>query len=95
MRLRGRTDANQKEVVKQLRQIGCSVVVTSQVGNGFPDVVVGRNKVTLLLEIKDGSKPPSGRTLTDEELTFVMGWRGQIMVVYSPQEAVNYVLANS
>jgi len=95
VRIRGRTDANQKAIVAALRQIGCSVVVTSQLGNGFPDLVVGRNGHNLFLECKDGNKPPSGRMLTTEEIAFKNAWRGQLWTVFSLEEAVNYVLRNT
>ena len=36
-----RTDENQIEIVKTLRQTGISVAVTSNLGDGFPDIVTG------------------------------------------------------
>lgn len=51
-------DNNQAEIVKKLRAIpGISVHITSRLGEGFPDIVVGYNKqVTLLVEIKNTNK---------------------------------------
>jgi hypothetical protein len=34
-----RTDRNQAEIVKALRQVGASVGHTHEVGKGFPDIV--------------------------------------------------------
>jgi hypothetical protein len=95
MRLQHRADANQPDIVKALRQIGCSVAIISNVGGGVGDLLVGRNQKTLLLEVKDGSKSPSERALTPGEKKFVESWRGQHAIVESPTQAVSYVLANS
>ena len=39
---RHRSDDNQTEIVKVYRQLGWHVVITNQVGDGFPDLVVGK-----------------------------------------------------
>jgi hypothetical protein len=61
-----RIDANQPEIVKAFRQLGCEVAITSNLGHGFPDLIVGKPKrqKVVLVEVKDGSKPPSARKLT-------------------------------
>jgi len=92
-----RIDANQPEIVKALRKIGCSVAVTSAAGDGFPDIVVGRtdihgNKRNWLIEIKDGEKIPSERKLTKDQVKFHNGWKGQIAVVTSAEEAISLIL---
>jgi hypothetical protein len=43
------------------------------------------------MEIKDGSKPASKRSLTPKELVFRTQWRGQYDVVHSPQESLDLV----
>ena len=73
-----KVDDNQKEIVKTFRALGANVAVTSSAGDGFPDLTVqyrypGRrchNLETLLVEVKDGNKPPSRRKLTPEQKTF-------------------------
>jgi hypothetical protein len=95
MRKYGRTDANHTDTVKALRQIGCSVVSLGDVGGGVPDLLVGRGDKNMLLEVKDGTRKPSERRLTEDEQKFLNTWRGRIAVVFSPEEAVKYVLANS
>jgi hypothetical protein len=83
-------DANQEGLVKFLRRIpGVSVAVTSSLGGGFPDLVVGFNRRNYLLEVKDGTKPPSKRALTEDERTFHHAWHGQVEVVSSPSEALD------
>lgn len=77
-------DANQNQIVKQLRQLpGVSVAVTSGLGKGYPDLNVGYKGVSYLIELKDGSKPPSERKLTEEEERFHKEWKGQIAVCNS------------
>ena len=73
-----RTDSNQKEIVKTFRYLGARVVITSMVGGGFTDAVVQywypnrrcHNLETMLVEIKDGSRIPSERKLTPEQIEF-------------------------
>ena len=73
-----KVDDNQKEIVQTFRDLGAKVAITSSAGNGFPDLVVqyryilNRRKPisTLLVEVKDGSKPPSKRKLTPEQEDF-------------------------
>ena len=48
MRVRGRIDDNQKEVVSQLRKLGVSVAITSMLGKGFPDLVLGHQNKNYL-----------------------------------------------
>ena len=89
MRKRGRVDANQKEIVKQLRQLGCSVAITSMVGSGFPDLVVGYKGKNYLIELKDGTKPASAQALTADEIEFMETWRGQYIKCNSLQSLCN------
>ena len=80
MRYRPRTDANQPDIVKGLRDAGYTVWITSALGTGV-DIVAGKNGVNFMLEIKDPSKVPSQRRLTDDEAAFHAAWCGQIAVV--------------
>lgn len=92
MRKRARVDANQSAIVKALRQMGCSVLVLSQLGDGAPDVLAGRAGRNYLLEIKDGSRVPSERRLTKDEQTFHDSWAGHRAVVESVDEAIQEVM---
>lgn len=77
-----KVDANQKELVKQIRKIpGVSVFITSMVGDGFVDVIAGHRGKSYLLEIKDPSQPPSKRKLTPDEQEFHRTWQGHAAVV--------------
>lgn len=88
MRRAAKVDENQKELVSQLRHHGCSVAVTSGVGVGFPDIVVGYKGQNFLFEVKDPAKPPSARKLTNDQEEFHWKWRGQIDVIETADEAI-------
>jgi hypothetical protein len=94
MRLRGRIDANQPAIVKALRQIGCGVASIAKVGRtgGIPDLIVASGGRTVLIEVKDPSKPPSARKLTEDESSFHRAWPGEIFVVETPEQAVSIFL---
>lgn len=88
MRRAARVDANQTEIVAALRRLGASVAITSMVGSGFPDIVVGFRGQNYIIEIKDGNKPPSKRRLTKDEQRWHNLWRGTVYVVSSIDEAL-------
>lgn len=83
-----RTDANQDLIVKALRQHGCTVQPIHTIGKGAPDLIVGYGGSNYLIEIKDGSKPPSKQRLTEDELIWHGQWKGQVAVVASLEEAI-------
>jgi len=91
MKQAARIDANQPEIVKKLRDVGATVAVTSALGNGFVDIVVGYRGTNYLLEIKDGSKPPSKRKLTEKEKVFHHTWNGSTAVVESADDALRVI----
>lgn len=88
MRRAAASDANQPEVVAALRAAGCSVVSLHRVGQGCPDLLAGKDGKNVLIEVKDGSKPPSKRLLTEDQVEFHASWRGQIAIVKSAEDAL-------
>lgn len=80
MRRAARVDDNQNDIVNALRAIGATVRVVTQ-GNGLPDLLVGFRGHTVLMEVKDGNKPPSARKLTEAEQKFFDEWRGGLLAV--------------
>lgn len=82
-----RVDANQPEIVKAFRDLGWSVLIISQLKNCC-DIVVAKEGCTLLVEIKDGSKPPSKQKLTDGESKFLSTWKGEWHIVKSIDDVV-------
>ena len=101
MRRAARQDANHSAIVKALRDAGCTVRDTSAVGDGFPDLVVltptvmlgafQRGPRLLLVEVKDGSKPPSARKLTPDQERFAVEFQGHWACVKSEAEAIELV----
>lgn len=76
-----RVDANQRQLTKLLREMGCSVQPIHEVGKGCPDILVGFRGENYLFEIKDPNKPPSARKLTEDEEAWHLKWRGQVATV--------------
>ncbi len=85
-----RVDANQKSIVAALRKEGFIVQHLHKVGEGCPDILVGNShngkRYNVLLEIKDGD----GK-LTPQQVIWHAGWRGQVAVVTSPEDAIKVV----
>ena len=86
-----RVDANQKETVDALRSVGALVAITSALGNGFPDIVVGFRGRLYLVEIKDGRSPPSATKLTKDEQAFHTKWAGYVHIIYSIDDALTLI----
>ena len=84
-------DDNQNEIVKMLRRIGCSVAITSMVGNGMPDLLIGFRKKNFLFELKDGNKTESRKRLTIAEEKFFSTWQGQVNKVESFEEILKII----
>lgn len=84
-----RVDDNQKQITKYLRDKGVAVAITSGMGKGFPDLLCGYKGKNILLELKDGDKPPSAQVLTPEQRIWHFAWKdkGQVSVVNSPESA--------
>ena len=91
MRRRACVDENQPEVIKALRAVGASVQPLHAVGQGVPDLLVGWNLRNYLVEVKDGTRPPSERKLTLAQEKWHREWRGQVLVVKSLDEALAIV----
>lgn len=90
-----KVDTNQKAIVKGLRAVGATVRSTASVGFGFPDLAVGWRGLTYLFEIKDGSKCPSQKRLTEAEQAFHDEWKGQVTVIETLEQALQTIGATS
>lgn len=85
-------DANHNAVADYLERMGWSVESTAAMGGGFPDLLVGRPGFSVLVEVKDGAKPPSARKLTVPQAKFAERWTGPLIVATSPQDALDQVV---
>lgn len=92
MRRAAKIDANQTQVVEALRAAGATVQSLAAVGQGVPDLLVGFRGQTVLLEVKDGRKPPSKRRLTEQQLEWQGAWRGGALAVVDGPDAALRVL---
>lgn len=88
MRRAAKVDANQSDIIDALRKAGCTVQPLHAVGQGVPDLLCGYRGQNVLLEVKDGTKPPSKRRRTDAQVIWHDAWRGQVAVVSSVDEAL-------
>ena len=89
MRRAAKIDANQTQVVEALRAAGATVQSLAAVGQGVPDLLVGFQGKTLLIEVKNGRKPPSQRQLTEDQLKWHGAWRGgPVAIVDGPDAAL-------
>lgn len=96
MRRAARVDRNQSEVMAALRTVGATVHSLAAVGNGVPDLLVGFRRGTYLLEVKDGTKKPSARELTTDQIAWHLEWSGgPCVVVNSVGEALAAIGATS
>jgi hypothetical protein len=73
-----KVDGNQKRIVDQLRKLNISVQHLHTIGQGCPDLLLGFRNRNFLIELKDESKPPSAKKLTDDEQEFFNEWNGQV-----------------
>ncbi len=92
MRRAAKIDANHLEIVSALRKIGASVRSLAAVGAGCPDLLVGWQGRTLVMEIKNGKNVPSHRKLTADEAAFFATWKGEAHVVESVEQAIKAVI---
>jgi hypothetical protein len=81
VRRAAKIDANQPAIVKALRALGAFVQPLHTVGDGCPDLLVAFRGQTLLVEVKDGSKPPSARSLTEDQQKWHAEWIGGPLAV--------------
>lgn len=83
-----KVDTNHALIRDTFRELGASVFDTSSVGRGFPDLVVGCQNITALVEVKRTSKSK----FTEEQLAFMANWKGGAVVrVETVEQAVSLI----
>ena len=82
-RYAARTDANHAIICSAFRALHCTVLDLSSMGEGCPDICVGVGGISMLVEIKDGSKPPSKRKLNKRQQEWRDTWTGGMRIVES------------
>jgi hypothetical protein len=87
MRRAARRDDNEQSIIKAMRAEGAYVKQIND--EGLFDLLVSHRGETMLIEVKDGAKPPSARRLTDAEQKFHDEWPGSdLYIVNSVEEAI-------
>ena len=83
-----RVDINQKAIVEHLRAMGGSVFHLHTVGQGCPDILLGVNNQTYLVEIKANEKAK----FTEAQIRFMAEWKGSPVVrINSVEEAIAFM----
>lgn len=87
VRRRAKIDGNQREIVDALVQVGCSVSSASEVGDGFPDLVIGylarSGPRCTVAEVKR----PKGK-LTDDQVRWRCKWVGPFVIFRTVDDAL-------
>lgn len=93
MRHAAKVDGNHAQIVDALRTVGAQVQSLAMVGSGCPDLLVAFRGSWHVLEIKDGSLPPSHRQLTPLEQLWLVrfGDTAPVNVVNSVDEALKAI----
>lgn len=101
----GKPDANQEGLVKLARRLGATVRITSLVGFGFPDVVIGFRGINLMAEGKlpdtnplrpakrKATKPRKLTKTEQNQAQFRAEWAGQVTVIESGADVVALLTA--
>ncbi len=84
--MRRRSDSNQGGVVNALRKLGFSVEILSNVGNGVPDLLIGKFGINFLVELKSGKK-----WMTEDEKVWHSKWKGSAIVASSLEEVIEKI----
>lgn len=77
MRYARRKDKNHGEVVSAFRALGCSVLVVDCSQANAPDLLVGRNGVDQLVEVKPQSNVKRTSQLRPGQAAFAASWKGR------------------
>jgi len=92
VRRAARRDDGEREIIDALRKAGAYVKQVND--EGLADLLVWHGGRTLILEVKDGRKPPSARKLTEAEQKFHNEWPGDnLFIVKSVEEALAVIQA--
>lgn len=85
-------DLNQSEIVGALKDVGASIIDTSGVGNGFPDLIVGFRGANYLLEVKNRKTNYGRKGLNKNQIAWAESWHGTPpIVVYSIDDALKAI----
>jgi len=81
-----KVDANEKDIISALRKIGADV---ERIGRPV-DLLVGYRARNFLIEVKTGDNKPH-HSRNKDQTEWIKGWKGQVRVVFTPEEAIELV----
>lgn len=79
-----RVDINQSEIVRELRDRGFSVLPIHEVGKGVPDLLVAKDRYTVLVEVKSAK----GK-VNPLQADFIDKWNGVVVVAKCCEDVVD------
>ncbi len=92
MRIAGRVDKNQKDIMDALTQVGASVWDLSMVGRGCPDLIIAYQGKDYLIEVKNPENAYGRKGFNKNQQKFVDEWRGgKIYLVRSVEDALKVI----
>ena len=83
-----KVDGNQAAIVSALRAAGCSVQSLAEVGDGCPDILVGVERVNVLMEVKDPTQSATDRRLNTRQKRWHAEWKGTAHLVETVDQAL-------
>ena len=91
MRRAAKVDVTQAGIVQALKRAGVTVQHLHSVGSGCPDILCGFRGANWLLEIKPNIGSPSDKNLRTNQVKWHGGWKGQVAVVSTPEQALSII----
>jgi endogenous inhibitor of DNA gyrase (YacG/DUF329 family) len=92
MKYGAKKDANHDDVVSALKGVGACVIDMSNVGRGFPDLIVGFDGLTILVEVKNPKTSYGRKGLNKNQVKWKEMWSGgAYCVVDSPDAALRAI----
>lgn len=88
MRRAARVDDNHLAIVRALEKAGAAVTSLATVGDGVADLLVSYRNRWHVIEVKDGSKPPSARKLRDRQKTWIAKQHATVAVILGVDDAL-------
>ena len=80
-------DKNQNEIVHALRQVGATVILLHEAGEGIPDLLIGYRRETYLMEVKS----KTGK-LNERQQLWHSDWRGYpVSVARTVEDALAFI----
>lgn len=80
-------DLNQPEIIEAFQRCGCSVLSLAPLGGGAGDLLVARNGVTIMVEVKSATG-----NLRPSQIDFRAEWKGRYEVVRTVKRAVEIAM---